>query len=251
MIKPYAEYDRLAWVYNTYWADFPKQVLPALQRLVLDKIDKAARILDLCCGTGQLAQLLTEKGYRVTGVDGSEELLRFARENAAGALFIVDDARTFRVSSPCGAVFSTYDSLNHMMSLKDLRAVFQRVHRTLSDSGYFAFDLNMEEGFKARWRGSFNIVADDHVVAVRARYLRENRFGEMIFTLFFLEDDDTCWARSDVVLTQRCYTQQDVVDALESSGFTQIMVYDAQNDLDLQGQVGRSLFVCQKAGNKR
>ena len=42
------------------------------------------RVLDVGCGTGRLAVALAERGARVWGVDPSEEMLRQARNNAAG-----------------------------------------------------------------------------------------------------------------------------------------------------------------------
>ena len=53
-------------------------------------------ILDIGTGTGFFALLLTEKGHRVTGVDLSEEMIRYAKANAeragADAAFYVMDA---------------------------------------------------------------------------------------------------------------------------------------------------------------
>jgi len=69
----YSDYDPFAWVYNKHWGDsFTQHALPVLEKLVLPHLPAKARILDLCCGTGQLAQVLIERGYQVTVLDGSE-----------------------------------------------------------------------------------------------------------------------------------------------------------------------------------
>ena len=95
-MKMYSSYDSFAWMYNKHWGNtFLPVVLPILDNLVLTKISKNARILDLCCGTGQMAQQLKTLGYRVTGIDGSPEMLRYARENAPGVEFLQADARSF------------------------------------------------------------------------------------------------------------------------------------------------------------
>ncbi|MDR7586593.1 MAG: methyltransferase domain-containing protein, partial [Armatimonadota bacterium] len=79
----YAEYDAFAWMYNRYWGqDSVQRFLPVIEKLVLPHLGPHARILDLCCGTGQLAQALAQRGYQVTGIDGSEEMIRYARINA-------------------------------------------------------------------------------------------------------------------------------------------------------------------------
>ncbi|MBN1975275.1 MAG: class I SAM-dependent methyltransferase [Sedimentisphaerales bacterium] len=47
------------------------------------KYNKAARILDIGCGTGRHSIELAKRGYSVTGIDQSESLLKRAREKAA------------------------------------------------------------------------------------------------------------------------------------------------------------------------
>ena len=84
-MKRYTDYDNFAWLYNQEWGAFGENIFPALKIIAGDKLPDGAKILDLCCGTGQLAKVLTEKGYQVTGIDGSAEMLRYAKENAPDA----------------------------------------------------------------------------------------------------------------------------------------------------------------------
>ena len=119
-MKTYSAYDPFAWLYNKHWGNsFLPVVLPVLDNLVLTKIPKNARILDLCCGTGQMAQKLTVLGYRVTGLDGSLEMLNYSRQNAPGVEFLQADARSFRLPYKYNAVISVFDSLNHIISPKN------------------------------------------------------------------------------------------------------------------------------------
>lgn len=66
-LKRYSDYDAFAWFYNRYWGGFSQRVLPILDRLLLDRLPAGARLLDLCCGTGQLAQLRYRRGRPRTG----------------------------------------------------------------------------------------------------------------------------------------------------------------------------------------
>jgi SAM-dependent methyltransferase len=231
-------------MYNRYWGGFPARVASALDSLLLHDLADGAHILDLCCGTGQLPRLLVERGYRVTGIDGSEEMLRYARKNAPRATFIAADARAFELPERCDAAISTYDSLNHVMSLDELSAVFRHVYAALNSGGCFVFDLNMEGGFKARWRGSFGIAEDDHALIARTSYRPEEQVGQVDLTMFFLEDER--WRRVDLTLTQHCYGEDEVRGALESAGLTDIVTRDAANDLDIPEEAGRMFFVACK-----
>ncbi len=240
----YSDYDCFAGIYNKHWGDrFTQQVFPILKELILRQLPEKARILDLCCGTGQLAQLLIEHGFQVTGLDGSEEMVRYARENAPAGEFIVDDARSFNLPDVYHAVISTYDSLNHLMTLGELNAAFHNVYTALQEGGLFVFDLNMEEGYKARWRGSFSIVEDDHVCVFRSAYRQVEQIGQSEITIFCLDGN---WERSDFTLVQKCYSEKEIREALKITGFTKISAYHAERDFKMPRGVGRVFFVCGK-----
>jgi SAM-dependent methyltransferase len=243
-LRRYSDYDAFAWVYNKHWGWFAERVLPVLERLALRGIPSQARILDLCCGTGQLAHLLTERGYRVTGVDGSEEMLRYARENAPQAQFILTDARSFSLQGEFHLALSVFDSLNHIMDLEELALTFGNVYQALLPGGLFLFDLNMEEGFRARWRGSFGIVEEDHVCVGRSSYRPEKGIGQADFTVFRLVD--AAWQRTDVTLLQKCYAESEIRGALAGVTFQEVQTFDAQRDLGWHRDVGRTFFLCQR-----
>ena len=83
----YTEYDAFAEVYNRHWSSFATRVVDVLDKLGLDELGSGDQVVDVCCGTGQLAAALTKRGLRVTGVDGSEAMIRIAAENAPEASF--------------------------------------------------------------------------------------------------------------------------------------------------------------------
>ena len=211
---------------------------------MLDQLPAGSTILDLCCGTGNLARALTERGFSVIGIDGSRQMIRLARENAPDAKFLVADARRFRPPGACDAAIAVFDSLNHVMSAADLFAVFRGVYRALKAGGKFVFDLNMEQGYRARWRGSKNIIEDDCVCLVQYGYREEERLGESQLIFFRLKNG---WRRCDLTLRQKCYAEAEVRQGLETAGFENISVYEGQRDLGMSAKgVGRAFFVCRK-----
>ena len=246
----YSEYDPFAWIYNKHWGNtFLPVVMPILDNLVLSKLPRNARILDLCCGTGQMAQHLTALGYRVTGIDGSSEMLSYARENAPGVEFLQADARTFEPPHKYNAVVSVFDSLNHIMSTKELKSVFLHAHKSLTSGGLLMFDLNTEAGYYHEWNGDFSIVEDDHVCTVRSIYNTTNRITTFDATIFRLKDSD--WYRHDVTLYQKCHTTASVKSALKSAGFMDIEIYgfDWQSGMKaLDKDARRAFFLCRKDG---
>ena len=130
------------------------------------------------------------------------------------------------------------------MTLPELAEVFRNVYAALHDGGRFLFDLNMEEGYRARWRGSIAFVEEDNVCAVRAHFDPEQRIGRNEITMF--RRADGAWRRSDVILVQRCYTESEVRGALTEVGFTEVSTREAERDLGMAGNVGRTFFLARK-----
>ncbi len=241
-------YDRFAWYYNKYWASGPNsfvmRVLPILDRLLFSTLPQGARVLDLCCGNGQLAAELIKRGMQVTGIDASSELLHYARQNAPTAEFLLADARAFALPPSYHAVVSTFDSLNHILKREELLRVFANVFAALIPSGRFLFDLNMDAGYRARWRGSFGVVDDAHVCVIQSVYTPAENLGQMTFTMF--DQSAEGWQRSDITTFQRAYAQDEVLATLHDAGFVGTIAQDAETELGIAGTPGRAFFLTEK-----
>ena len=185
------------------------------------------------------------RGRDTSHLDGSEGMVEIARKNAPDADFVVQDARNIALSTTFSAVFSTFDSLNHVMTLDELEQVFRRVFAVLDGGGYFVFDLNMEEGFRSRWCGSFEFVEDDHVCVVRSSHDANEKTGRLDVTLFELKGSG--WVRTDFALIQRWYDEREIRDLLRKVGFADLQSLDESEPI-LKGSIheGRMFFVARK-----
>ena len=245
LVNRYNAYDPFARVYDQHWGFFATKAYPILEHLVLGNLPSGCAVLDLCCGTGQLAAELSRQGFLTTGLDGSEGMIEIARKNAPDVEFVVQDARNIALPGRFSAVFSTFDSLNHVMSPEELEQVFESVFAVLEDGGYFVFDLNMEEGFRSRWRGSFGYVEDDHVCVVRSSHDANEKTGRLDVTLFELRGSG--WVRTDFPLIQRWYEERKIRERLRKAGFGELQSFDG-NESILEGAVheGRMFFVARR-----
>jgi SAM-dependent methyltransferase len=243
----YNEYDPFAWLYNKHWGNsFTPTAMAVINELVLPQLKPRALVLDLCCGTGQMAQILSEQGFNVVGLDGSESILSFARQNAPKAHFILGDARSFTLDASVDAIVSVFDSLNHVMSIDELGSVFNSVYRALKKNGTFMFDLNTEAGYIANWHGVFGIIEDDHVCVIKNSYDTTEKTALFDATLFRLEQE---WRRFDFTLTQRCYSIDEVDYRLEKAGFKAVKTYEfsIENGLKpLLNESKKAFFQCRK-----
>jgi SAM-dependent methyltransferase len=247
-VERYSDYDAFSWFYERYWCEeVPPAIFTVIERLLLPELDAKARILDLCCGTGYTVARLEKKGYRVTGLDGSGKMLGFAKRHAPGSRFVLSDARSFNLRESFDAVVSTFDSLNHLMTLEELEAVMLNVHRALVPEGLFLFDMNMESGFTSHWADYFSIVERDEVCVLRGHYDRREKVGRYDISMF--RRRGKAWQRSDASITERCYSMKEIKGALRRAGFKEVSVFDAERDMGLADHTGRKFFLARKEKN--
>ncbi|QWV95078.1 class I SAM-dependent methyltransferase [Geomonas oryzisoli] len=129
-----------------------------LDGLIRRHLPSAGSVLDLGCGTGRHALLLAGRGYRVTGVDVSEEMLRTARAQAVSATsFHQGDIRTIRLGENFDVVVSLFHVISYQSGNADLAAAFATVREHLRPGGIFIFDC---------WYGPA-VLSDPPVVRVK------------------------------------------------------------------------------------
>ena len=145
MIKPY---ERLSKVYDFGWGDFSKQYVGLINELLKERGITQAKILDVACGTGILATELAECGHFVHGIDISSEMINVAKSKSIGLSnlsFDIQDMVRFNVNGKFDLVTCTFDSINYIRKLNDLREMLFRVASVLYEVGLFIFDSNTKQ----------------------------------------------------------------------------------------------------------
>jgi cyclopropane fatty-acyl-phospholipid synthase-like methyltransferase len=112
VVKPY---DLIAeqWHTNRRARGDVEHVLSYVDR-VLEGLPTGARVLDLGCGTGEpVAKHIVERGFTLTGVDESSEMLKFARQAVPEAELIHADIVTVELADTFDAAVA-WDSMFHV-----------------------------------------------------------------------------------------------------------------------------------------
>ena len=101
----------------------------------------AASVLDLGCGTGELAVAIAG-GRTVVGVDPASAMLEIARAKpgADGVDFIEGDARTLRLGRRFDLVLLTGHAFQVFLTVEDRRAALATIAAHLAPNGRFIFD---------------------------------------------------------------------------------------------------------------
>jgi demethylmenaquinone methyltransferase/2-methoxy-6-polyprenyl-1,4-benzoquinol methylase len=93
------------------------------------------RVLDLACGTGDLAELAHRRGARVIGVDFAGEMLRRARTRRVAASLVQADGARLPLAEACATVAVSGFALRNFVSLP---AIFRELARVLVPGGRVA-----------------------------------------------------------------------------------------------------------------
>lgn len=232
-----ASYGPLAAYYDVLMThvDYSAWVSFALARLGLPaRVDAAGsslpapRVLDLACGTGTIAVELARRGYRVIGLDISEEMLAVAdakaREAGVEVFFTCQDLRAFRLPEEADAAVCLFDSLNYLTSPKELGEALECVARALRPGAPFLFDLHTEVRLREYGENTYGYSGDAVAYLWESEYDEEQRLCTMSLTLFAREPDGR-YARFDEVHEERAHTRDEVEAALRQGGFELLNIF--------------------------
>jgi ubiquinone/menaquinone biosynthesis C-methylase UbiE len=100
------------------------------------KIDPHAKILDLCCGSGQVTGILTEYSDDVTGLDVSPLSLSRAQRNVPQAKYVEALAEEMPFADAEFDLVHTSAAM-HEMTRSQLEQIFTQVYRVLKPGGIF------------------------------------------------------------------------------------------------------------------
>jgi len=247
--------DEFAYAYDLLWSAYARSAAPSIYAFYAQTPAGQAGqpVLDLCCGTGQLALYLLERGVHVTGLDISDAMLSYAREHTRAyiesgqARFVQGDATDFKLDKPCGFAVSTYNALNHFESEDALRRCFRCVYNALLDGSYFVFDMKTRLGLN-NW--NHLSVQDAGKTLVVSRGVHDgisNHAATKLVT--FIRQHDGRYVRIDETLKNTIFDMNAVKTALLETGWREVafaLLSDLQNPITTPEQHDRVFIVARK-----
>lgn len=115
-------------------------------RLIKKYAPAGKKILNVGCGTGNHDLELASKGYKITGIDSSEYMLKEAMRKSASEnksiLFEKKDIRFDNIEEqPYDVVLSLFHVMSYLTGDEDIRLAFKNIYRMLNPGGLFIFDF--------------------------------------------------------------------------------------------------------------
>lgn len=96
-------------------------------------IPEGSRVIDLGCGNGTLTEKLAERGYTVTGIDASKDMLALAQKEHPDLTFIQGDALSFTLEEKADAIFS--NAVFHWIDEKNQEIMIANIADQLREGG--------------------------------------------------------------------------------------------------------------------
>lgn len=241
-------YSEFAYIYDSlmhkdvnyeHWADYIENIF--------DMYDvNPDLVCDLACGTGNITIPMAKRGYDMTGVDISGDMLNIAREKAEGLdiLFLNQSLTDLDLYGTMGAFLCMIDGLNYILPPRSLLKLFTRIKTCFIDNGgLFIFDISTEYKLK-HVIGSNTFVHSDKDIFYtwQNHFIEKNKLSDMFLT-FFVKDSDK-YSRFEERHIQKAHSVSTLTSLLKKAGFKTVDTYDELTFNPPKKDSERIVFVC-------
>ena len=97
-------------------------------------------LLDIGCGTGRHAELFSEMGFGVHGLDRSVEMISRAKSRNLNIEFTQGDLCCIRLNKKFDVISALFHVISYLATDDELRSAFNNVRGHLKQDGLFIFD---------------------------------------------------------------------------------------------------------------
>jgi 2-polyprenyl-3-methyl-5-hydroxy-6-metoxy-1,4-benzoquinol methylase len=187
-----------------------------LVQLILKSVNlsKNASVLDLACGAGRHSIFFAKRGYKVTAVDLSDNLLRVAKKSAERNKVSIDflkaDLRHFSTNRNFDLIVNLFTSFGYFESDAENLKLFETVNKYLSPSGYFVLDYFnktfIENNLVKESRDNFK-----YCTLVQKRHIEKKR---VIKDIYINGNGTTAHYKESV----RMFSREELISAIENEG---------------------------------
>jgi len=219
-------YEKFATIYQRGpYLRFSQNLAESVFPQYLKELDiQPSTLLDVACGEGSFAIAMSKLGCQVTGVDQSQQMIDLAKHQAdqerQNVRFLVSDMCLMSFEDEFDLVTCFFDSLNYLLTIKELYQTFQNVYQALKPGGYFIFDMNTIYGLAVEWMRQESYIqnqTDDFIEFHKHSFDYENLIAMVEITVFMKQD--SLWERFIEIHRERGYPIADLQILLQEAGF--------------------------------
>jgi len=239
------QYGELARVYDAFIYDMPYE---RWCKFVVDNMNRADKIVELGCGTGNLTVLLA-RYFDVTALDISGEMLEYAsekiRQGGKKARLINENMCDFSLHRQVDGAVCACDGINYLKTPEQIKQAFFSVNRAIKLGGRFIFDISTEYKLRGMANELYSEDSDE------ATYIWRNSFDEATKQItmdlaFFVLNKSGNYTRFDETHIQRAHSVEELTVWLEECGFKLISLNDDYTNEQPKKEALRITFCLEK-----
>ena len=235
--KDYAEYYDL--IYKD--KDYEREV-GFIEEIFGESKPKPKKILEVGCGTGSYTKILLERGYEVTAVDISEDMLKIASEKCACKL-IKGDIRDITINEKFDACIAMFAVMGYITENSDIIKALNNIHKHLKPNGIFIFDVwNGLAVMRLLPEQRMKEMENDKIKIVRVAIPNLRAFEhicEVNYKMLILNKGDNTVDEINEKHVVRFYFPQEITHYLEQAGFEVLKICPF---MDLNGGVDENVW---------
>ncbi len=216
-----------------------------IEKIIKKNTSNTSMIADLGCGTGNLTILLKNKGYDLTGIDISSEMLEKCYKKDKDILWVNQDMTDFDLFGTYDVFVSFLDSINHITDKRKLKKTFKLVYTYLNKGGLFIFDINTIYKFENIYKNIVYYMVEKQLAYIwENHYNRKNKICDMDMTFF--EKSGKTYKRYDDYHRERGNEISEIKEIARNLKFKIIGVYKEFTFNQLSKTDERAFFVLKK-----
>lgn len=202
-------------------------------------------VLDLACGPGRTAIAFARMGYRVTGVDLTQDYLDRATSAATRSEldieWILEDMRTFRREEAFDLAVCLYNSFGYFADRQADRTVLNHLFDSLHKGGSLVIDhlarelcqLSLHEGPYIETRDG--VTVEHHAALIQ---------GDTVLRCEWLVESE---GREDRFITEQCvYSAPELERLVGDAGFTEVRCLGNYEGIPFNAEADRLLLIARK-----
>lgn len=208
-----------------------------------------SQIMELACGTGEMAMRLSREGIDVIAVDLSENMLAIAQQKALeenlDITFVAADMRNLEDMPQVQVVTLYSDSLCYLTDFEDVSLVFEQVYQCLEEGGCFLFDVHSTYQMNEVFPGyQYSYTTDESAFIWQSFALEEDCVEHVID--IFVRNKDGKYERFEETHVEKTFSIEDYCASLKRAGFKRVIVKADFGKSEVTSTTARWFFICKK-----
>ncbi len=230
--------------------DFDYEKIADFVENIFTLYDKDVKLMcELACGTGNITIPLARRGYDITAIDKSFDMLDVARNKAEkegidNILFLNQDMTRLDLYGTQDAILCLIDGVNYVITPATLMRMFKKIKKCfLEPDGLFIFDISTRYKLeKVIGNNTFIHNGDDIFYTWENRYIEKKCLSDMELN-FFVKENKKGYKRFSERHLQRGYTNEEILGMLKKAGFEKVDMYDSMSFQKPNEKSERIVFV--------